>query len=149
MLSREQYVAWSADESSLVRNVAELDLLLNKLDAEHGRDDPIILIVGGPGQEDVYFGVGGDMSFVSSTEEPYLTTVGDNSADGEVDYFFQGHHSPVARKQLIPADIARKIIREFFVSGVLPSWQTWKPIGPDKAGLNRALPLLPHSFSAS
>ena len=131
MSSQEQRVTWSADGSSSIRSITELDRLLDKLEEEHGPKNPIILIVDGPGQESVYVGVGGDMSFVSGTEEPYLTTVSEDSAGGEIEYLFQGHHSPVARKQLIPKDLARKIIREFFVTGVLPSWQTWTPIGPE------------------
>ncbi len=129
-MSLEQRVAWSAQGSLGIRNVGDLDLLLDRLEREHGSDNPIILIVDGPCQESVYFGIGGDLSFVSASKEPYLTTVGEDSADGEIDYFFQGHHSPVARKQLIPSPLARKIVREFFMTGVLPQWQAWKPIGP-------------------
>jgi Immunity protein Imm1 len=131
MASREQLVSWSVDGSAIARDVGELDALLDKLADEHGEANPIIVIVDGPDEESVYYGVGGDSSFVSSIEEPYLTTVGSDSSASDIDYFFQGHHSPVAGKQLIPTHLARKILREFFVTGVLPSWQEWKPVGPD------------------
>ena len=133
MQRREQRVSWASDGSAIIRDVGELDSLLDRLFAEHGPDNPIIAIVDGPCEESVYLGIGGDTSFVSSTEVPYLTTVGTDLRDGEIDYFFQGHHSQVSRKQLIPAQVARKIVREFFSGGVLPSWQEWEPLGPDKS----------------
>ena len=128
--SKKQRVAWSADGSAIVQNVEDLEGVLDRLAAKHGRDDPIILIVDGPGEESVYFGVSGDVSFVSSLEMPYLTTLGGQFSESQIDYFFEGHHSPVAGRHLIPADRARKIVREFFVSGHLPSWQAWEPVGP-------------------
>jgi hypothetical protein len=131
MASREQWISWSVDGSAVARDVGELDALLDRLATQHGDANPIIVIVDGPGDESVYFGVGGDRSFVSSMEEPFLTTVGSDSSAGDIDYFFQGHHSPVEGKQLIPAPLARKIRRDFFVTGVLPSWQEWKPVGPE------------------
>src|SRR5262249_499407 len=131
MASRQQWISWSADGSAIARDVGELDALLDKLGAEHGDANPIIVIVDGPGDESVYFGVGGDRSFVSSMEEPYLTKVGSDSSASDIDFFFQGHHSPVEGKRLIPAHLARKILREFFVTGVLPSWQGWTPVGPE------------------
>jgi hypothetical protein len=130
MASREQRISWSADDSAIARDVGGLDALLDKIAAEHGDANPIIVIVDGPSDESDYFGVGGGMSFVSSMEEPYLTTVGRDSSASDIDFFFHGHHSPVAGKQLIPAHLARKIIREYFVTGVLPSWQEWKAVGP-------------------
>lgn len=63
-MSLEQRVAWSAQGSLGIRNVGDLDLLLDRLEREHGSDNPIILIVDGPCQESVYFGIGGDLSFV-------------------------------------------------------------------------------------
>jgi hypothetical protein len=131
MASREQSLSWSADGAAIARDVGELDSLLDNLAAEHGDANPIIVIVDGPSDESVYFGIGGDRSFVSSMEEPYLTTIGVDSSASDIDFFFQGHHSPVSGKNLIPAHLARKILREFFVTGVLPSWQEWKPVGPE------------------
>jgi hypothetical protein len=121
-------VTWSADDSAVVHNVRELDVLLDRLAAEHGPTDRIIVIIDGPGEGSVYHGVGGDLSFVSSCEMPYLTTVADDSCTGEVDYFFQGHYSHVACRNLIPTPVAREIVRRFFVSGRLPATHAWEPI---------------------
>ncbi len=131
MVSRQQRVSWAVDDSAVVRDVRELDALLDRLDAEYDSRAPIIAVLDGPRDESVYLGIGGEMSFVSSTEWPYLTTVGDSAVHGEIDYFFEGHHSPILRKQLIPAQVVRRILREFFVSGVLSAWQEWKPVGPE------------------
>jgi hypothetical protein len=101
--------------------------LLDKLAAQNDADHPNFVMIDGPGDESVYFGVGGHVSFVSSMEMPYLTTVGEEAASGEVNYKFQGHHSPIGRKSTIPAHLARAIVRVFFSTGSLPSWQSWEP----------------------
>ncbi len=134
MSFNELSITWDAGASAL-KGVEELDSLLDKLAAECGSERRMIVIVEGPNEDGVYHGVGGDMSFVSSRETPYLTTVGDASARGEIDYYFEGHHSPILRRNLIPTNVAREIIREFVVSGRLPKWQTWEPIGPEAHGV--------------
>jgi hypothetical protein len=134
MSVNELSITWDAGASAL-KGVEELDSLLDKLAAECGSERRTIVIVQGPAEDGVYHGVGGDMSFVSSRETPYLTTVGDGSARGEIDYYFEGHHSPILRRNLIPTNVAREIIREFVVSGRLPKWQTWEPIEPEPHGV--------------
>jgi hypothetical protein len=127
----DRRITWAAGRWEIARSVEELDAALDKITAENRSEDPIIVIVDGPGGHGVYLGIGGDLSFVSNCELPYLTTLGKDDAEGQADYYFQDHHSPVARRHLISTETARRILREFFASGQLPAWQAWEPLGPD------------------
>jgi hypothetical protein len=85
--------------------VQTLDGLIAQLEASRislAKSQRIIVEIDGPGSECIYFGVGGRYSFVSCTDHPYLTTVGDRRARRSVDYYYQGHHSPIERHHLIP-----------------------------------------------
>jgi hypothetical protein len=107
----------------------ELDTCLDNLESQHGTRPPMIVIVSGPGTISAYFGIGGGLSFLSSCNEPYETTVGDATAKGARDYFFEGHHSQVENRHLIPRDFSRKVLREFCTTGTMPTWQAWEPLG--------------------
>ena len=128
MPALERRVEWSRDGSRLVEDVGVLDQLLDNLFATTAPSSPLIAVVDGPNEQSVFLGIGGQLSFVSFCEFPYLTTVGDPAADGEIDYFYQGHHSPIRKRHLIPLDSARLIVREFFLTGTVSSWPTWEEI---------------------
>lgn len=128
MASEQQLVTWSEDQSTVVTTVDELELVLDQLVLDYCPEQPIIITIDGPKGESIYSGIGAQ-SFVSSCEPPYLTTVGDNLADGEVEFFFHGHHSPITYRNLIQLEVSKKIVKEFFISGQLPFWQVWEPIG--------------------
>jgi hypothetical protein len=103
--------------------IAQLEGLRSSL----AKSQRIIVEIDGPGNECVYFGVGGRYSFVSSTDHPYLTTMGDRSARGSVDYYYQGHHSPIERHHLIPWSRAKSVVREFCATGKLSDDAIWEP----------------------
>src|SRR5258708_6294389 len=108
MAMKDQTVTWSGNDSVVVRYIAELDETLDRIASRIEGRDPIIVIIDGPGNDCVYFGVGGKESFMSSLELPYMTSVGSVHYDGERDFFFDGHHTQIAFRNLIPAELAKK-----------------------------------------
>ena len=127
MTDRQQRVRWERDSEAVVATADEFDKLLDRLAAECGPDSRIITTVDGPGGQSVYFGIGGDLGFVSSCEVPYLTTVGNPEDEGVEVYFFCGHETEIQKRHLVPWRVARRVVREFFDSGRLASDQTWEP----------------------
>ena len=68
MSPEPQRVTWSVEDCAVVRTVAELDSLLDRLMEKYGSGKPIIVIIEGPDVQSVYYGVGGEISFVSSCD---------------------------------------------------------------------------------
>ena len=96
-------------------DLKNLDLFLDKISSDLKDDMPIIVTVK---MHDslVYLGLGLDISFVHvmsvSNEPPYWVTLGDTYLDGGVDFFLHGrHHTEIPRRNLIPIDETRNIIR--------------------------------------
>jgi len=46
-------------------------------------------------------------------DPPYLVSTNAAGDESEVDFFFDGHHSPQPAKFLIPMDVARRAVRTF------------------------------------
>jgi hypothetical protein len=121
-------IIWDEDQFAELETLDELEACLKELDKKYGEINPVTAIVSISESKAVYFGIGGHLSYVSSCEPPYFTTVGDPLAEGEKSYSLQGHHSPIPNANLIPKDVVLEILREFCSSGKLPVWQAWTEI---------------------
>ena len=79
------------------------------------------------------FALGSSESFVqlsrADDEPPYLATVGDPTAKGQATFYFLGeHHTEIPRRHLIPAVMARDVIREFVTTGRRSAAIPWEEI---------------------
>ncbi len=81
----------------------------------------------------VYIGLGLEQSFIhfmsSNNEPPYFASVGDKDLDGVIEFYLHGnHHTDIQRKNLIPLDKARFIVKEFFQTGIRPEIVAWEEV---------------------
>jgi len=120
-------IQWDSGQSAEFATLEEMDRCINDLENQFDCE-PIIAIVGGPNETSVYFGVGGALSFISACDPPYKTTVGNPDAEGDRDYYHQGHHSSIANRNLVPREFARKALHEFCLTGQFANWQAWEEV---------------------
>jgi len=126
-MSSEQQVSSTPDGTLPAHDVVELDKILDGLVARS--TEPMIVVVDGPQNESVYFGIAGRSGFVSkATEPPYCTTVGDATAEGYTAFSFEGHNTEIAKRHLIALDLARQVVRDFFLTGSFSPLVEWEEI---------------------
>src|SRR2546423_6518551 len=103
-----------------IRTGEQLDELLDQITAACRPGFPISVILQAHGFR-VHILLGLLESFVYLDEVSptrYFITVGDSHVDGGVDFHLLGqHHTEFERRHLIPADMARRVLREFFDTG--------------------------------
>ncbi len=104
-MSGEQQVSSTPDGTLSAHDVVELDKILDGVAARS--TEPTIVVVDGPQNESVYWGIAGRSGFVSkATEPPYYTTVGDVTAEGHtirgsvlaISTQFEIEHHPLGRE---------------------------------------------------
>jgi hypothetical protein len=117
-------------------SVAELDAALDRLHWACEPSQPILVCIDLP-QHRLDIGLGADPTFVivntQSCDGEYWITVADDAVAGvqirgSVDFFGCGNHQEMARRNLIPAGVARQVIRNFVVSGQRSAsvfWEDW------------------------
>lgn len=115
-----------------VSTLADLDRLLDAIEAESAEGRPTIAEVTLPGLS-VTIGLGSARSFVqltgSGSGSPYMVTVGDPAEVGVATFYYQGeHHTEIAGRHLIPCHAARDIVREVFTTGRRPSTGRWEEV---------------------
>src|SRR5512146_1286374 len=114
-----------------VSALAQLDRALDSIAAQCPSDKPTIVEVKVHGHI-LTLGLGASESFVQLTESddpPYNVTVGQNSGEGEVAFFFHGvHDTQIPRRNLVPLSTARAIVREFVATGRRPSITAWEEV---------------------
>ena len=110
-----------------VPSVDELDELLDDLSSKG--TSPVIIVIDCPDEQFVYFGLAGECGFVSNSgDHPYYATVGDMEATGSTTFDFDGHPTEIANVHLIPLDVARKVIREYVLTGRRSHSVEWQEI---------------------
>jgi hypothetical protein len=82
---------------------------------------------------EVLLGLGLLESFVhverESGEPPYLVTLGDPAAEGELAFYLhEEHHTEIPRRYLISTSEALRIVREFFETGARSTSVEWEEI---------------------
>jgi hypothetical protein len=63
-----------------------------------------------------------------ASEPPYYTTVGDVTAEGHTTFSFEGHDTEIANRYLIPLNLARQVVRSYFLDGSLLPSVEWEEI---------------------
>lgn len=112
---------------------AELDATLDRLHRECDPRHPILICIDLPDHR-LDIGLGADPTFVIVNTQPcdgtYWISVGEDRAEGYVDIYGCGNHQQIARRHLIPLELARSAIREFLQSGIRMPGVRWE----DQAG---------------
>ena len=135
MTTTSPTLQWSEREPRIpVPTVAELDRALDRVAAQCSPDRPTIVVIHVNGYE-LTLGLGSTQSFVQLAQsqepqtEPYLVTVGDGRAQGEVAFYFLGeHHTEVQRRHIISTSTARDVAREFFNTGRRSPVISWEKV---------------------
>jgi len=110
--------------------VDELDRLLDGIAATTSAEFPIIVLVYAHNYQ---VGLGAEERFLhfelESGEPPYMISVGDDSAEGELAFYLSGnHHTEISRRNLIPAVKARQALYEWIRTEVRPSDIEWEEV---------------------
>jgi Immunity protein Imm1 len=125
-------IEWSEREPPLyVSTLPEIDRALDRIAAECPPDHPTIVVLK-VNDHTLTLGLGGPESFIQVTESddpPYIVTVGDTNAGGELTFFYQGeHHTEIPRRNLIPVLTARKVVQEFCATGQRAAITSWEEV---------------------
>jgi hypothetical protein len=123
---------WSQEEPAAeIETGEQLDELLDQLQAKCPSDLPTAAVLRVHDCETSIL-IGLQESFVYIDDigkKRYYITVGDVSSGGVVTFYLLGqHHTEFERRHLIPLATARRVAREFFDSGRLPSGVKWEEI---------------------
>ena len=116
----------------LIHSVRELDDLLNGIESLVRTDHPVIVLVdrGELGCMDIRLGL--DVSALHHVQKdqmpPYMVTVGDQSAQGEIDFYYFGDHTPLPRRWAIANSDARAGITWWLEHGSLAPFLTWEEV---------------------
>ena len=85
-----------------------------------------------PTGDSLSIGIGSDMSILhfvaASGDPPYYASVGDEDADDVVVFEFRGEFTEYPRRQCIPTDQARQVVREFVDKGTLSRDIRWEEV---------------------
>lgn len=126
---KEWRLQWGACSSAVVATSTELDEMLDNIHAEAQRGCPVVADLISPSGDVLSVGLGLDvsvLSFVSASGgPPYLASAGDDDAEGAVAFCWNGEWSEFPARQCIPAEEARRAVREFFTEGSLSPRIRW------------------------
>ncbi len=126
----ELYFA-EAQPPILCGSLCELDMQLDRLHEECDPASPICaeIRVGGFA---IDVGLGIDPTFICIQVEPfdgeYYQSVGDPAAEGCVDFYGCGNHTPIDLRTLVPASAIRDAVRLFIANRTLLGsfkWEDW------------------------
>ncbi len=112
-----------------IRSREQLDELLDQTAAECRPGFPISVILQAHGfQAHILLGLPESFVYLDEVSPTrYFITVGDSHADGGVEFYLLGqHHTEFERRHLIPAETARRVLREFFDTGRKPEIIEWE-----------------------
>ena len=116
----------------VIESVAQLREKLQSLNARHSTEPIIVRLCFDDGAE-LYVGVGLPDSVVS-VHEPIpdsdwtleWISVGDDSRDGELEFFLLGHHTPQPARNAIPVQTAILTAEHYYESGMRATSVTWE-----------------------
>jgi hypothetical protein len=124
-------LTYSKDEPSVeIESMAQLERWFEKLAALCSPEFPGVFRLRVNGYE-VELGLGLAESFVSIEHEsgmpPYYMTLGDDAAEGEVGFLLFGdHRTRIPRRNLIPTQQAREVVKEYFATGERSASVRWE-----------------------
>jgi len=112
-------------------SVAEVNLILDRLDAQCGPNAPILVCIDTPTHR-FDIGLGTDPTFVIVNTQPcdgeFWISRGDPAATGRQDFYGCGVHQQVDVRNLIPMTAAREALNMLMTSGQRWSgvhWEDW------------------------
>jgi hypothetical protein len=115
----------------VVTTVDQLDAALDRLHTQAFGESPIHVLIEGPAGT-LTIGIGHSQSFLSfilpDSDPPYLVSTTKSKDETEIDFFMDGHHSPVMARNLVPLDIARDAVRVFVEHGALSCDVRWAEV---------------------
>jgi len=120
---------WLEVRESQVTSQEELDRELDRLNAEASASEPMIVSAIHPGGAVLSIGLGRDSSylnFAASPDPPYYSSLGDEAADGVVEFAYGGQPTEYPRNALVPLNVAREAARKFLKTGERPSGLRWQ-----------------------
>lgn len=115
--------------SSEVTSLQELDDLLDRLEEEAERGDPLIVGLEMPNGASLSLGLGRSesvLNYVDSPDPPYYSSLGDEGAEGSIVFYLDGHWTELPRSAAIPIEDAREAMRRFFETGKRPENVRWQ-----------------------
>lgn len=123
------HAQWKASGEKRVRSVPELDALLDML---HGksRERPILVDVTSDDGNTLTIGVGSELSVLSyvpaNGDPPYLSSIGNPNDEGVVVFGYMGEWTEIPTRNLVPAMLAREVMRHFVRTGELSDAVRWE-----------------------
>jgi hypothetical protein len=131
----EPTLQWSEAEPPIVISTSlELDRALHDIVIHKSSMHAIVAVVFSQGHQ-VGIGLGLPVSFVSfrscdpAQEQPCVITVAESPPEqGAMFYFLNSQRTEIQRQNLIPATLARQIVREFLKTGRRPTTTRWAPL---------------------
>jgi hypothetical protein len=122
----EIIVKWASDRPSSVKNINELDELLDHVQAAH-KGKPALIELCRETNTSLFVAVGDAeyMLHIEGKAEPSLTSVGDSQLTGAAIFYCGGQWTEVPRKNLVPVERARAAIRHWATTGEASSDIIW------------------------
>ena len=126
--------SWSQNEAVQVRDVDELDCVIDKITESECNDYPTVIEVEANGSV-FRMAVGLPESFVQITRDDRLQSrlvaVADKDAEDTetFNFYFQGfHHSEIRRRNILASSKARELCRAFVITGTIPNDIEWEEV---------------------
>lgn len=138
----EARAEWSVDHDSpdpqlvqaSVTDVAELERLLDQLDAQAAATQPFIaeFVTSNGARLGVGLGAsaGSVLSFKRSHDPPYYVSAGrpESAGDDDIGFYYQGHRSEFSEEALVPMKLARLALERFLATGERPEVVDWEEV---------------------
>jgi hypothetical protein len=120
-------IRWGEGDRRSVATLAELDAVLDEL----GQASELILVeVVSPNGSSLAICLGGSETFLNyvpaDRDPPYLSSVGDQDAEGTIEFQFSGEWSECPRRHVVPIASGRDAVRHFFQTSELSSSILWE-----------------------
>jgi hypothetical protein len=121
---------WSESTPSVaIQTSDELDKLLDKIATNCQPNHPISVRLEAHGfKADILLGLPESFVYLDEVNPTrYFVTMGDSSVEGVLGfYFLEQHHTEFERRHLIPAATARRVLREFYETGLRSTCVEWE-----------------------
>lgn len=120
---------WLENRETQVSSYEEFDRELDRLNAEASASGPMIVTAIHPDGAVLSIGLGREASylnFAASPDPPYYSSLGEEAADGVVDFMYGGQPTEYPRNALVSLNAACKAAREFYGNGARPTSVRWQ-----------------------
>jgi hypothetical protein len=121
---------WGKDGVAPIDSL-KLNLVLTDL-TQLAREKPFIAELNNSAGDTLALGLGRDESVLSwvaaDGDPPYHASVGDDSADGTVDFYYRDTWSEFPRWSAVSIETALEAVRQFFETAQLPDRVRWKEV---------------------